>query len=130
MMSESQPESRKFRPEDRMRRRAEYLRAQKDGRRVHTGSFVLLVQPSEGPTQLGITVTKRVGVAVVRNRVKRLVREVFRLERQIFPAACQVVVVARPSAANLDFAAVRAELYGAERSLQKAAAQLSAKADA
>ncbi len=111
-----------------MRRRAEYLRAQNDGRRVHTGSFVLLVQPSDGPKQLGITVTKRVGVAVVRNRVKRLVREVFRLERHIFPEACQVVVVARPSAANLDFAAVRAELFGAERSLHKAAAQLSAKA--
>lgn len=129
-MSESQPESRKFRPEDRVRRRSEYLRAQQDGSRVHTASFVLLVHPSDGVRQLGITVTKRVGVAVVRNRVKRLVREVFRLDRQLFPDACQVVVVARPAAAQLDFAAVRAELWGAERSLQKAAAKQRDKAQA
>lgn len=112
-----------------MRRRSEYLRAQQDGRRVHTASFVLLLQPGEGK-QLGITVTKRVGVAVVRNRIKRLVREVFRLDRVWCPDACQVVVVARPSAAQLDFAAVRAELHGAQKSLQKAVARLAVGAQA
>lgn len=112
-----------------MRRRSEYLRAQEDGRRVHTASFVLLIQPGEGK-QLGITVTKRVGVAVVRNRVKRLVREVFRLDRCWCPEACQVVVVARPSAAGLGFAEVRAELHGAQKSLLKAAARFDARAQA
>lgn len=129
-MSDSERDSRKFRPEDRVRRRAEYLRAQKSGRRVHTGSFVLLVQPSDAGKQLGITVTKRVGCAVVRNRVKRLVREVFRQERAMFPEACQVVVVARPKAASLDYASARAELQGAERSLGKAASQLAKKGPA
>lgn len=127
-MYESQPESRKFRPEDRMRRRADYVRAQQAGRRVHTRHFVLLLQPSEGKSQLGITVTKRVGVAVVRNRIKRVVREVFRLERRLFPAGCQVVVVARPSAAGLDFSAAVAEFVAAESSLRKAAGRLEPKA--
>jgi ribonuclease P protein component len=67
---------------------------------------------------------------VVRNRVKRLVREVFRQERAMFPEACQVVVVARPRAASLDYASARAELQGAERSLGKAALQLAKKGPA
>jgi len=113
-----------------MRRRAEYVRAQQGGRRVHTRHFVLLLQPSAGSPQLGITVTKRVGVAVVRNRIKRLVREVFRLERRLFPVGCQVVVVARPSAAELDFAAAREEFHGAESSLRRAADRLQAEAQA
>lgn len=109
-----------------MRRRSEYLRAQNVGRRVHTRNFVLLLHPTAGAdsAQLGITVTKRVGVAVVRNRVKRVIREVFRLGRHVFPRGCQVVVVARPSAAQLDFAAARAELHGAEASLRKVADRL------
>jgi ribonuclease P protein component len=45
--------------------------------------------------RLGITVTKKVGNAVKRNRIKRLVREFFRRNKALFPADCDVVIMAK-----------------------------------
>ena len=71
--------------------------------------------------RLGITVTRRTAGAVGRNRIKRLVREVFRRERALFPANCEVVLVARSGADQLDYAALRDELLRAQAALQRAA---------
>src|SRR5688500_13890188 len=66
-------------PQDRLRKRFEFGRARDQGRRVHTQSFVLLIRPNQlDRTRLGLTVSHKVGNAVRRNRIKRLVREVFR----------------------------------------------------
>jgi len=94
---------------------------QKHGKRVHTASFVLVVRPGAGGTRLGITVTRRVGGAVDRNRVKRLVREVFRRNRGLFPADADVVVIARPGAEKLDYARVREQFRRADQALARAA---------
>ena len=67
-----------------------------------------------------MTVTKRVAGAVGRNRVKRLVREVFRLNRPLFPAQCELVVVARSGADQLDYATVRDEVRKASPALRRA----------
>jgi ribonuclease P protein component len=104
---------------DRIRSRRDYLRVQSEGRRVHTPHFVLMVMPAERK-RLGITVTRKVAGAVGRNRVKRLVREAFRLNRELFPEACEVVVVARTGAQRLDYAAVCQELRDAENALGRA----------
>jgi ribonuclease P protein component len=61
------------------------------------------------PTRLGVTVTKKVGNAVVRNRIKRLVREVFRLQRARLPAGLDLVWVAKQQAATASFADVVAD---------------------
>jgi ribonuclease P protein component len=69
-----------------MTRRPDYLAANA-GRRAPTPGFVLLVRQrddGDGAIRYGITVTKKVGNAVVRNRMKRRFRE---LARQILPAA-------------------------------------------
>jgi ribonuclease P protein component len=55
-------------------------------------------------------VTKKVGTAVERNRVKRLVREVFRRNRDLFPEAMDVVCIAKKGAPELDYQRVRDEL--------------------
>lgn len=95
----------------RLRRRSEFLRVQQRGRRVHTPHFVVLLCPrGEGPAHLGVTVSRKVGGAVLRNRVKRLVREVFRRSRVGFPAGHDVVVVAKVGAADLSLAAALSEL--------------------
>jgi ribonuclease P protein component len=93
---------------------------QRDGRRVHTPSFVIMVLPSS-TQRMGITITRRVAGAVGRNRVKRLVREVFRRNRALFPDACEFVLVARSGADRLDYETLRQELLGARNALQRAA---------
>jgi ribonuclease P protein component len=64
----------------------------------------------QGTTRLGITVSKRVGNSVRRNRVKRLVREFFRLHKDSFPQGCDIVIAARKDADGLDFWKMKAEL--------------------
>lgn len=122
---------------DRLRRRPEFLRVQRDGTRVRTEHFTIMVltpaagpDPSpdrlfpspEMPARLGVTVTKRVANAVGRNRVRRIVREVFRRNREFFPTDCVLVWVARTGAEKLDYAAVRSELLASRAALQHATA--------
>ena len=88
-------------------------------------SFVLLVADqreasADQAPRLGVTVSRRVGNAVVRTRVKRRVREWFRRNRGQFPAGKDVVVIARPSAAEIASAEVGRELEGALRRLARA----------
>jgi ribonuclease P protein component len=56
-----------------------------------------------GVTRLGVTVTKRIGCAAKRNRIKRLVREYFRLHKARFPQGYDVVIAAKKDANKLDF---------------------------
>lgn len=56
-----------------------------------------------GPTRLGLTVSRRVGNAVVRNRVKRRLREWFREARWELSGTWDIVVIARREAAGLEF---------------------------
>lgn len=105
----------------RLKRRAEFRRVQTRGRRVHTPHFLIILHPRPDEGQkLGITVTKKVGTAVQRNRVKRLVREVFRQNRECFPIGADVVVIAKRGAPQLDFATVKDELLRVERVLKAA----------
>jgi ribonuclease P protein component len=86
------------------------------GRRVHTPHFVILLVPGAGQ-RLGVTVGRRVGGATRRNRVKRVVREVFRRNRELFPPDCDIVLVARPGAERLDYATVKSEVERAQSAL-------------
>jgi ribonuclease P protein component len=70
--------------------------------------------------RLGMAVARRIGGAVVRNRVKRRVRECFRLElRRLLPANTDLVVIARIGAGELESAAIAAELKTAISNLSK-----------
>ncbi len=97
----------------RLRLRGEFLAVQQRGKKVHSGDYVVLALPNElGRPRLGVTVSSRIGCAVVRNRVKRWVREAFRASAADLPAI-DVVVIARPSACE-------AGLAGAARALAAA----------
>jgi ribonuclease P protein component len=102
------------------------------GRRVYTASFVLMVRAAEdreAPTRLGLTVSQKVGNAVRRNRVKRLMREVFRRERALFPRGADLVVIAKAGARIDAFEAVRAEIAQAAPALSAALARLRPKGE-
>lgn len=105
----------------RLRRRGEFRRVQSRGRRIHTPHFLIILHPRpDGGQKLGITVTKKVGTAVQRNRVKRLVREVFRHHRHRFPGDAEVVVIAKRHAPSLGQREVANELLGVERAMHAA----------
>lgn len=113
-------EPQRFRPSDRLKKRYEFRRVQLNGRRIHTAHFLIVVQPNASPnTRLGITVTKKVGSAVERNRIKRVVREVFRRNRSLFPAKHDVVFIAKRGAADIDYESLLNELRGASRKLRQ-----------
>jgi ribonuclease P protein component len=94
----------------RIRRRREFLRLQREGRRRHTAHLIVIRQRAQGATsRLGVTVSTRVGNAVARNRVKRLLREVFRSRRTEVNPLTDIVVIAKPGADVLSYAEVAIE---------------------
>ena len=95
----------------RVRKRREFLEIQRVGRRHPTRHF-LVVQAwgGDSPARLGITVTRKIGNSVQRNRVKRAVREVFRRSRSLLPGGVSLVVIARDGSAALGGRTVEAEL--------------------
>lgn len=68
-------------------------------------------------SRLGLAIGRRVGPAVVRNRIKRLIREAFRLEQDALPRGLDLVVTVR-SAADASLAAYREALVDAALELQ------------
>ena len=63
----------------------------------------VLVHPEAPRARVGIVTTRKVGMAVVRNRIRRRIREVFRLHQFDLVAGVWLVTVARPSAATATF---------------------------
>jgi ribonuclease P protein component len=105
----------------RLTRRADYLAAN-GGLRAPMPGFVLLVRPrrDEDPAiRLGITVSGKVGGAVVRNRMKRRLRE---LARAVLPqlgiAGADHVLIGRAGGIERPFVQLRAELENALRKLR------------
>ena len=80
------------------------------GQRLHTRHFGIILLPTPaGRPRLGLAVTKRLGKAVKRNRVKRLLREFFRRHREKLPPE-DLIIMAKKGAADLDYHQVQEEL--------------------
>jgi ribonuclease P protein component len=80
----------------RLRKRREFLAVQRGGQRVTTPHFIVYGRPNGGgAARLGVTVSRKAGDAVTRNRIKRLLREAFRRNFQRLPQGVDLVFVAR-----------------------------------
>jgi len=96
----------------RIRKRAEYLEIQRTGAAVNGHLLIGIVRRTEGraAARIGITTTKKLGSAVVRNRVRRMIREAFRRNRAAFPPNMDIVVVAKRASINVTSTAIAEDL--------------------
>ena len=104
--------SQRLLPTETVRRRADYLRCYRTGRRRHGGLAILYFAPNEaGYPRIGITASRKVGIAVIRHRLKRRIKEIYRRwqDRRKLPPM-DLVVHLKPEAGAADFESVRVEL--------------------
>jgi ribonuclease P protein component len=95
----------------RLRKRPEFLSLSRTGKKVHSQHFVVISRSNDrGESRLGITVSGKVGNAVARNRIKRVVREIFRTGRGELGMAVDILVVAKAGAALLARGVIEKEI--------------------
>jgi ribonuclease P protein component len=89
------------------------------GKKFVSQSFVLYIynDPEIEDRRLGITVSKKIGKSVVRNRAKRLLRELFRNNKTFFPEHVDVVMVARHDVVRKSYTELEKELLSNFKSL-------------
>ena len=110
--SPAPPRDERLRQAERLRRRADYLRCYRTGRRRHGSLAILYFIPNElGHPRIGITASRKVGKAVVRHRLKRRIKESYRRwKRRGSLPAMDLVVHLKPEAGKADYPSFRAEL--------------------
>ena len=103
--------SERFPKTARLRKRPEFLKLSRTGSKFQSANFVVISQAHDGAeSRIGITVSGKVGNSVVRNRIKRQVREYFRRHRGDWPKSTDVLIIARNSAATLANARIVSEI--------------------
>jgi len=97
--------SRSFPKAARLLRRAEFRKVYEEGRRRSARVCTIFYRSNGLPrTRLGITTPRAIGNAVIRNRIRRRLREVFRLNQNAIPPGWDVVLNPRPIVAKLPMA--------------------------
>ena len=94
-----------FRRDERLHRKCDFKRVLREGRRFSASGLTIWILRREeteapGKPRLGLAIPKAYGNAVARNRLKRLIRETFRLNKSGLPPAIDMVFSARPSLAK------------------------------
>jgi ribonuclease P protein component len=91
-----------FTKADRLLRRSEFLHLAQHGKKVQNRDFIAYTGSNDlNRCRLGITVTRKVGKAAVRNRIKRITRTYFRLNRHTLRNSRDISIIAKKSAADI-----------------------------
>jgi ribonuclease P protein component len=95
-MPDAEPTSFRFRPEEHLRKGADFRRAYERRRSASDPWLIVYACPNGLPyLRLGLSVSRKVGPAVRRNRLRRLYREAFRLTRHLMPTGLDLVLIPR-----------------------------------
>ncbi len=112
-----------FPRQHRIVRGSDYRKIYSAGLRLNSERFVLFgLENNLDHHRLGITVSRKVGGAVVRNRVKRLIREIFRKSRADLPNHFDLVVNAKRPAADASYRELRDEFVSAAEKICRSVA--------
>ena len=91
-----------FTKADRILKRSEFLNLSRNGKKISNTHFIVLFSPGlSEKSRLGITVTRKVGKAAMRNRIKRYSREYFRLNRHKLKGYWDINIIAKREATEL-----------------------------
>ncbi|MGH9328739.1 MAG: ribonuclease P protein component [Terriglobia bacterium] len=95
----------------RLLRRTEYRKVYEEGRRGSARVCTIFYRSNGFPrTRLGITTPRAIGNAVIRNRIRRRLREIFRLHQASIPPGWDIVLNPRPIVAEMPFPALTREI--------------------
>ncbi|HOJ12901.1 MAG TPA: ribonuclease P protein component [Deltaproteobacteria bacterium] len=109
----------RFPSRERLRKRAEFKRVEQyKTARINTRHLVIVAAPNDlEHTRIGITASRKIGGAVSRNRVKRLLREVYRRNKPSFPRGHDVVLIAKNDMSDITYHDLAGEVTAALGSL-------------
>ena len=100
-----------FSKKERLLKPGDFVKINRSGKREQAPHFaVVYAENGLGMSRLGITVSRRTGNAVVRNKAKRLIREFFRLHKLDLPHGHDILIAAKRGASGLDYWEVEEEL--------------------
>jgi ribonuclease P protein component len=107
-MAAGTPRLLKFGPDMRIKQGRDFSRLRQEGRRLTNGCLIAnwSKRPAGSPPRLGVVTSGKIGGAVIRNRARRLLRQVFRTHQHDLTAPVDLVLVARPSIAGKKLADV------------------------
>jgi ribonuclease P protein component len=110
----------RFSKQLRLRKRGEYLRVQRSGKKLHSRAFIgLVLLQNIGTPRLGITTSKRLGNAVERNRIRRLAREAFRRSWMTVPINVDLVLIAKKQAVSMTNPEIMEDLGALGKQLER-----------
>ncbi|HJM83503.1 MAG TPA: ribonuclease P protein component [Nitrospinota bacterium] len=99
-----------FKRKDRLLMRSQFLNVFRTGLRKKNSNILFIYKPNGmGLSRLGLDVPRKVGKAHLRNRIKRLIREIFRKQRNFFPEHLDIIVKVIPGDLALDYQAIEQE---------------------
>ncbi|OGD16955.1 MAG: ribonuclease P protein component [Candidatus Aminicenantes bacterium RBG_16_63_14] len=95
-------------PLERIRKKSDFASLYRDGGRFRGRHFTLVFLKNElGHSRLAVVASRKVGSAVVRNRVKRRFRELFRRNKELLREPLDIIVIARPESGEAAWTELR-----------------------
>lgn len=97
----------RFKKEERLQTSADFKFVFTKGKSFANQFLIIYVLKKGAGRRIGFVVSKKIGKAVVRNRVRRRLREIYRINKYKFKSGIELVVIARPGIIELDFEGIK-----------------------
>ncbi len=94
-----------------LKKNSDFQKVYKQGKSYANRYLVMyMMENGTGRNRIGISVSKKVGNSIVRHRLKRLIKEAYRLQEELFQSNLDIVIIARMSAKEISYQEVKSAL--------------------